>query len=149
MRQWIGIIFFCLACAYSAFALRVEIPVTPASLNSDSSHLFSVSTNAVQNGLAFHISYSPKSADAGPNVTYSAPSMGLGIAKNEGSYLLFDPVKPAIPVAIKKQKDKWTADFVVPHGLLKNADLYFTVSESPVGMPDVTVFEIRLRDFGR
>lgn len=156
MRRGFAIFVFCLAWAHSVFAVVAPIPVAPADINSDSSHVFSVSTNAIQGGVAFHISYSPKSADAETN--FSAPGTGICIVKNHGTE--YEDLKPGIPIAVKTQQHACTADFVVSHKLLKNPDVYFMfiVSPPPIGTlpdgrplypPGETRFLFRLRDFAQ
>jgi len=155
MRAFIASIFW-LALVLSVRATSVELPVTPTNLDTYG-YTFSVLTNATQDGVAFHVTITNKQYDIYPD---SSAGVDMVIHKKladggmEGSV---GSVMPAIPVALKKEKRLWTADFTVPHSLLEDTNACFvfsvlahsTVNGKIIPMPSVTFYEFRLQDFAK
>ena len=146
---------FWLALASSACALVVEYPVTPT--NSDTySYVFSVSTNATQGGVAFHVTITAKKFDIETNSGVSLEVITR--KKTDGNLTVSSqPVEPVIQVAVEKEKRIWKADFNVLRESLKNPDLYFvfgvpvydTINGKRIPMPDADIYQIRLQDFAK
>jgi hypothetical protein len=139
-----------LTLALSAFGLSMEIRVTPKALD-QGAYAFSVTTNAVQGGVAFHVVISAKTGDISTNC-----SIGVSVVTHwepGGSEIV--PAKPEIPVAVKKDGRIWMADFTISHGQLKQIGLccvfsqydYFVVEGRRVPAGAATFYEIKLRDF--
>jgi hypothetical protein len=139
-----------LALAFSAFGLSMEIPVTPKALD-QGTYVFSVTTNAVQDGVAFHVVISTKTNDISTNC-----SIGVSVVTHwepGGSEIV--PANPAIPVTVKKDGRIWRADFIVSHGQLKQAGLscvfsqydFFIVKGRRIAAGSATFYELRLQDF--
>jgi hypothetical protein len=155
MRAFIISIIW-VALVSSVRASSVEIPVTPTNLDTYGC-IFSVLTNATQDGAAFHVTITNKQYDIYPD---SSAGVDMVIHKKiangseEGSV---GQVTPAIPVALKKEKRLWTADFTVSRSLLKNPDAYFvfsvlahsTVNGKIMPMPSITFYKLRLQDFAK
>lgn len=126
---------------------------------------FSVSTNATDAGVAFHVIithkrfdiYPDSSADVGTikhkeitNATARAPGP---IIQTQTS---FEALKPAIPIALKKEKRVWTADFTASRELLKNPDLCFVFAvpglertRGKTEPPLEDLYELKLQDFAK
>lgn len=145
-----------LVFAPSTWATSVELPVTPTNLDTYSC-TFSVSTNATRYGVAFHVTITNQQFDFYPDSTADVDLVihkKLADGSLEGSV---GPVTPAIPVALKKEKRLWTADFTVSRELLKNPDVHFvfgvlahsTVDGKVIPMPSITFYELRLQDFAK
>lgn len=155
MRAFIISIFW-LALVSSVLADSVELSVTPTNLDAYG-YTFSVLTNATKDGVAFHVTITNKQDDIYPD---SSADVHMVIHKKladggmEGSV---GRVTPAIPVALKKEKHFWTADFTVPHSLLEDTNACFvfsvlahsTVNGKIIPMPSVTFYELRLQDFAK
>jgi hypothetical protein len=155
MRTFIVSIIW-LALVSSVRASSVELPVTPTNLNTYF-YTFSVETNATKDGVAFHVTITNKQYDIYPD---SSAGVDMVIHKKladggmEGSV---GAVTPAIPVALKKEKRLWTADFTVPRRLLENPDACFvfsvlahsTVNGKVIPMPSADFYELGLQDFAK
>jgi len=140
-----------LAC--NAHAVSVEIPITTTNLDQHS-YVFSVSTNAAADGVAFHVVIKAKKEDI-----YSDSSVGVSIVSqtrtNGGETHSIAGVRPEIKVTIKKEKRVWEADFTVLNQLLEKPELCFvfteiahaTVNGKSEAMPSAGFYEIKLRDF--
>jgi hypothetical protein len=143
-----------LAFVLSSFGTTVEIPVTPASLDTDS-YLFSVSTNVTGSGTAFHVTMTAKTGDVETNDSGVGLQLVAHTKQNGGLLVSCDPLKSSIVVQLKKEKRVWTADFVVPDGFLDNPNLclsfgflaHSVVNGKVIPMPSATRYEIRLADF--
>src|ERR1022692_3631458 len=145
-----------LAVVSSVRARSVELPVMPTNLDAYG-YTFSVLTNATKDGVAFHVTITDKQYDIYPD---SSADVDMVIHKklaDGGMKGSVGPVTTAIPVALKKEKRLWTADFTVSRRLLKNPDAYFvfsvlahsTVNGKIIPMPSVTFYELRLQDFAK
>ncbi len=128
-----------------AYALVSEVSATPRNWETDS-YLLSVSTNAAQGGIAFHVTVTAKRFDIEANSW-----AGLEIMTPKLFSVTYS--KPAIQVALEKGERVWKADFTVSRESLNNPDLYFAfrVPYDPkkISMPDSYVFQIRLQDFAK
>ena len=155
MRAFIASIFW-LALVSSMRATSEELPVTPTNLDTYG-YTFLVLTNTTQDGVTFHVTITDKQYDIYPD---SGADIDMVIHKKfaDGSMeRSFGRVTPAIPVALKKEKRFWTADFAVPHTLLENTNACFvfsvlahsTVNGKIIPMPSVTFYELRLQDFAK
>ncbi len=147
--------FLWLAVTFTVWGTTAEIPVTPTGLDTYF-YIFSVSTNATQGGIAFHVTMTAKTTDIDTNDS----SAGLEIVthtKTSGGGLLVScqPWEQSMPVTLRREKRSWMADFIVSSELLKNPNLYFNfgflahsvVNGKSIPMPSVTRYEIRLEDF--
>lgn len=150
MRRLLILLFVWLAVTVPVFGVCVEQPVTPSSLDTYD-YAFAVSTNAVTNGVAFHITITAKRADIDTNYC----SAHLDAVRHDDGTVI-EPFKPEIPMlTIERRRRKWTVDFVVSHELLKNPELNFVFWEEAVDrangkitpMPAGTFYEMRLMDF--
>jgi hypothetical protein len=149
-----GTTFLWLGMALSANGRSVEIPVTPASLDTYF-YVFSVSTNATQGGMAFHVIMAAKTNDIDTNDSGAGLEVVTHTESGGGLLVMSQPLEPAIPVTLKKEKRLWTADFIVPPELLQNPDLYFhfgflaheIINGKEIPMPSATNYELRLQDF--
>jgi hypothetical protein len=142
-----------LILAFHAHAVSVEIPITTTNLDQHS-YVFSVSTNAAADGVAFHVVIKAKKEDI-----YSDSSVGVSIVSqtrtNGGETHSIAGVRPEIKVTIKKEKRVWEADFTVLNQLLEKPELCFvfteiahaTVNGKSEAMPSAGFYEIKLRDF--
>jgi hypothetical protein len=142
-----------LALALSALGDSVEFSVTPNNLN-QYKYLFSVSTNATQDSVAFHLTVAAKTVDVPADMT-----AGLRMVRHttidgvDGGSI--QPVEPAIPVTLKKDRRIWQVDFTVANESLKHPGLCFVFVEpahamlggKSVAMPSVDFYEIKLLDF--
>ena len=143
----ITIVWF--ALAFSAFGVSVEIPVTPKRLDLGE-YVFSVSTNAEQGGVAFHIVISAKAGDI-----FSDSAVGVSIVTHTKGCSEIVPAKPEVKIALKEDRHFWTADFVASRRLLQTAGACFVFTAythvvmdgKTVGMPSAEFFEIKLLDF--
>ena len=144
-----------LIVTFTVWGTSMEIPVTPTSLDTYF-YKFSVSTNAAQNGIAFHVTMTAKRTDIDTNDSSAGLEIVTHTKTSSGGLLVScQRLEPSLPVTLKKEKGIWTADFIVPSELLKNPDLYFNfnflahrvVNGKSVPMPSVTRYEIRLEDF--
>ena len=140
----------------SAFGDSDEIPVTPDALN-QGDYVFSVSTNSVQDCVAFHVMITNKRYDILPD---SGAHVLMVIHKQiaeDGSDESIGPVKPSIPITLKKEKRVLTAHFTVSRELLKNPEVFFvfgvlghsTMNGKVIEMPSITFYEFRLQDFAK
>jgi hypothetical protein len=140
----------------SAFGDSIEIPVTPDALN-QGDYVFSVTTNSVQDGVAFHVIITSKRYDILPD---SGAHVDMVIHKqiaNGGIEESIGPVKPGIPISLKKENRVWTVDFTITREVLKNPEASFvfsvlgqlTVNGKVIEMPSVTFYELRLQDFAK
>ena len=137
----------------SARADSVEYPVTPTHLVKNG-YVFSVSTNATQGRIAFHVIIAAKKIDVDPNC---GAYLAIVTRKQAEGSLTIAPVKPKIQVTLKKEKRIWKADFTVSPKLLKNPNVYFifsvpaydTIGGKRIYMPAIDFYEIRLRDFAK
>jgi hypothetical protein len=134
----------------SAHGTSVEISITPTNLDQHG-YVFSISTNAAQYGVAFHVAISTKTGEI-----YSDSSVGLSMVthpKDGGCSIT--GVEPAIPITLEKDKRVWKSEFTVSQGLLKKPGLCFIFTElahvirggKSVAMPSATFYEIKLQDF--
>lgn len=153
MHRLLIALFFWLAAAGPAFGESDELPVTPSSLD-QYDYTFAVSTNAVTNGVAFHIAVTGKGGVIDTNYCHAVLDT---VSHQNGTEIGQEPFEAAIPVTIQKQERKWTADFLVSHELLKNRNLCFVFAEQAVDrangkvipMPSMDFYEIHLMDFAR
>jgi hypothetical protein len=147
--------FIWLAVTFTVWGTSVEIPVTPTSLDTYF-YTFSVSTNATQGGIAFHMTMTAKRTDIDTNDSGADLEIVTHTKTSNGGLLCSSQkLDSSISVTLKKEKHRWTADFIVPSELLENPDLYFSfnflahrvVNGKSIPMPSVTRYEIRLEDF--
>jgi hypothetical protein len=163
MRRLFLSFILCLISVSAAHAANFELPVTPTNLNSFF-YTFTVSTNATDTGVAFHVTITDKRFDIYPesiaavgtitrkDVT-NAVMRGAGVLKEAS----FAPLKPALPVILKKDKRVWTADFIASHELLNDTNVFFVFgvpgSVKPKGetepSPAQDFYEVKLQDFAR
>jgi hypothetical protein len=134
-----------LALVSPACALVAEDPVSPRFLETDS-YLLSVSTNAAQNGVAFHVTITAKKFDIEANSWAR-----LEIITNKLVTMIHS--KPAIPFTLEKAERVWKADFIIPREALNNPDLYFVfgvpydpLNGKQIPLPDAYIYQIRLQD---
>ena len=138
----------------SVRATSVEFSVTPTNLDTYF-FTFSVLTNATKDGVAFHIAIASKQYDIYPDSSADVDMVMHKKLADGGMEGSVGPVTPAIPVALKRKKRVWTADFTVSRTLLKDPDAYFvfgvlahsTVNGKNIPMPSVTFYELQLQDF--
>jgi hypothetical protein len=161
-RLFLAAILF-LVSIPAARSANFELPITPTNLNS-LFYTFTVSTNATKSGVAFHVTVTSKKYDIYPD---SIAEVGTVTRKDVTNELLrargvlieatFEPLKPTVPVTLKKQKRSWTTDFTAPHELLKNTNAYFVFGvlgsakakgkTDPVPVQDL--YELKLQDFAK
>lgn len=132
-----------------------EIPVTPTNLDTYFYH-FSVSTNATSRGVAFQVTIKSKQSAIYPDSVAEMENV-IHRQLTNGTEVSIESTKPAIPVALKKKKRLWTADFTVSRDLLKNPDLSFVftvaahgasaINGEAIPMPLVAFYELRLQEF--
>ena len=134
-----------LALVSPACALVAEDPVSPRFLETDS-YLLSVSTNAAQDGVAFHVTVTAKKFDIEANswarleiITHKSVTMTHS--------------KPATPVTLVKAERVWKVDFIISREALNNPDLYFVfgvpydpLNGKQIPLPDAYIYQIRLQD---
>lgn len=133
----------------SASGSSVEFPVTRTNLD-QYKYLFSVSTNATRDGVAFHLTVSAKAGEI-----LSDSTAGLAVVNNTKNTRSIEPVPPATRVTLKKDKRVWKANFTVSAELLKQPGLCFVFTETAhatadgksIAMPSEDLYEIRLQDF--
>ena len=138
----------------SACASSVELPVTPASLDTYA-YAFSVSTNATGDSVAFHVTITSKQSDIFPDSSAGVDRVVHKKLSDGGLENSIGSVEPVIPVTLKKEQRVWTADFTVSRELLKNPDICFvftalahvTMNGKTVPMPSAEFYELRLQDF--
>lgn len=143
---WFGLIL-------PAHGLSVEIPITTTNLD-QYKYVFSVSTNAATNGIAFHVTITAKREDV-PSDSTAGLSMVTHTKDVGGSTHAIEAVKPAIQVTLKKDKRVWEADFTASFELLQKPGICFVFTETAhaiidgksVAMPSADFYEIKLRDF--
>ena len=144
-----------LALVLSAHTSSIEIPITPTQLDQQN-YKFSVSVNATNNDIAFHVLITAKQADvSSDSEAHLAIVDHLEDAHGSISGTDIKPFKPTIPIAFNKDKRVWTVDFTLPHEALKTPGLCFIFSElahtpingKTVAMPSITFYEIKLKDF--
>jgi hypothetical protein len=140
----------------SACATSVEIPVTPTNLDTYV-YVFSVLTNTASDSVTFHVTITNKQYDIFPDSSASVDMVVHKKHANGGREGSIGPVKPEIPVILKKEKRLWRADFTVSRDVLKNPDVCFVFSElahttvngKTIPMPSITFYELRLQDFAK
>jgi hypothetical protein len=140
---WLGLVLFA-QCA------SVEFSVTPTNLNLNR-YAFSISNNAAQDEIAFHVTVSARSGDIPSDST--ADFAIVTHSKDGGTSI--QGVKNAIRFTLKKGKRLWKTDFTVSHELLKTPGLCFvftgiahaTIDGKSVAMPSADFYEIKLKDF--
>jgi hypothetical protein len=145
--------FLWLALALSALGDSVEFSVTPNNLD-QYKYLFSVSTNATQDGVVFQVTVAAKTVDIPSDMTASLRMVRHSTVDGvDGSSI--QPVEPAIPITLKKDRRIWQVDFTVSNESLKRPGLCFVFVEpahrmvggKSVAMPSVDFYEIKLQDF--
>jgi len=141
------------ASVLPTYGLSMEIPITPDSLGQGQC-AFSISNNAVEDGVSFHVIITAKSSEIISNST-----AGLSIVKHwantNGSSSEITGVKPAAKITLEKNNQIETADFTVTRELLKNPDLYFvftvqhydTLNGRRIPASSADFYEIKLQDF--
>jgi len=144
-----------LALVLSAHASSVEIPITPTQLDQQN-YKFSVSVNATNNDIAFHVLITAKQADvSSDSEAHLAIVDHLEDAHGSISGTDIKPFTPTIPIASHKENRAWTAAFTLPHKSMKTPGLCFIFSELAhdtingrrLAMPSITFYEIKLKDF--
>ena len=153
MRRLFTTSILWLSLILSAHGLSVEIPITTTNLD-QYKYVFSVSTNAATNGVAFHVTITAKREDV-PSDSTAGLSIVTHTKDVDGSTHSIEAVKPAIQVMLKKDKRVWEADFTASFELLKKAGFCFVFTETAhtiidgksVAMPSADFYEIKLRDF--
>ena len=143
--------------AVPALAVMVIVAVTPNSLDRGP-YVFSVSTNAVSDGVAFQIAIHLKKGSPASSSTHAGLYFKLGHGGNI-SYGDKQPNGRSLPaVALTQRGRDWAADFVASDELLQSTNLCFTymvqpnvfgVSGERVLMPGGEIYELNLRDFLR
>lgn len=117
-----------LALFLPAHGLEMEVPVTTTNLD-QSKYRFSISTNAATGGVSFHVIVTAKREDIHAN-----SEAGLSIVTHTktgaGEMHSIAPVKPEIPVKVKKDKRIWEADFTVSFELMEKPGLCFVFTEN-------------------
>jgi hypothetical protein len=155
MRQLLIIPMVWLSLVASAHASSVQLPITTNSL--DQQHFtFAVSAHSTNQATAFHITITAKLEDI-----VSDSEAGLRIVtrtEKDGSVTAtIETYPPAIPVALKKDKRVWTADFSLPTKSLSTPGLCFVFTEfghsmlngKRIATPSATFYEIKLKDFAK
>jgi hypothetical protein len=133
----------------SAYAVSVEISVTPQNLN-QRQYVFSISTNAAPNGIFFHVNIS-----ATKDAIYSDSTVDVCTVVHTSDSSSIESTKHAIKIVLKKDIHVWKANFIVSNKMLKSSNLYFIFTEfthveingKSVVMPSATFYEIKLKDF--
>jgi len=149
MRRLLTLCILWLGLVLSAHGLSVEIPITTTNLD-QYRYLFAISTNAVTNGITFHVTIAAKKEDI-----HADSGAGLSIVTHTKSSSSITNVKPEIHVTLRKDKRAWAADFTVSYELLEKPGLCFvftanahaTIDGKRVLMPSADFYEIKLRDF--
>ncbi len=147
-----------------ARANNTEIPVTQTNLNT-LLYSFSVSTNATNGGVAFHVTITHKRFDIYPDSTADVGTIDRKQITNAAARAFpqpifeatFEPLKPTIPVALKKEKRVWTADFTAPRELLSDTNACFVFSVPGMEksknktdpLPPADLYELKLQDFAK
>ncbi len=157
MHRSLIALFVWLLFVSSARATSAEIPVSPANLDTFS-YTFSVSTNASKDGMAFHVTITSKQSGIYPDSdAYVGRVIHKKLDNGDPAGGSIGPAQPAIPVALRKEKRVWTADFTVSRELLKDPELHFvfsvlahsTVNGKTIPMPSLTFYELRLQEFAK
>lgn len=139
-----------------------EISVTPTNLDT-MLYSFTVSTNATHTGVAFHVTITHKRFDIYPDSIADVGTIAYTEITNStarpspqpAKAASFERLKPAIPVALKKEKRIWTAEFTASHELLKNTNACFVFSvfaQDPKNgnkAAPADLYELRLQDFAK
>jgi hypothetical protein len=144
-----------------ARAMNVEIPVTPTNLDT-LLYSFSISTNATDRGVAFHVTITHKRFDIYPDSSAELGTIEYKEVTNNFARpspeplkaASFKPLKPRARVALKKEKRVWTADFTASRELLKNTNVCFVFSvfaQDPKTnkTAPADLYELKLQDFAR
>ena len=154
MRYLFLIPFVWLAAVFSGYGALPEITVTLTNLDLHD-YAFLISTNAAQEGTAFHVVITAKARDIPTNSSVNLEAVGdemvledMGLPKEMGR------AAPPVKVTLKKTKRVWEADFMVPRSQLEESRLYCLFAEGYDGETGgvidektVTFYEIRIQDF--
>jgi hypothetical protein len=138
----------------SAYGRSVEIPVTPDSFV-QGRYIFSVSTNVIQNGVAFHVTIATKSGSIFADSTAAVDivtHMDIVTHKENSSSIV---AAGTVPITLKKDGHIWKADFIVSDKLLKRPGICFVFTEfchaiengKSVSMSSADFYEMKLQDF--
>jgi len=145
----ITIIWF--ALVLSARASMDEISITPNNLSNDKLE-FSVTTNALNHGVAFHVTVSVKSDDILP---HSDVHLWIVLHSGPGATEM-SPAKPETRIVTKRSGHLFTADFVASRKLLKTNGACFVFAVYGafnngkwVAMPHGDFYELKLQDFAK
>jgi len=139
-----------LALIFSAAAQTIQWPVTPERL-SYSNFVFSVTTQAANDGTAFHVTIATTTGVIEPD---SAALLVL-VTGTAAHPAVAAPV-PAVTVTLQHTDTQWTADFTASAALTGNpaASFVFVVTDyrvNPDGtrtyLPTDRMYKIRLQDF--
>jgi len=162
---WVLTVIISLAFVPATRAMNSEILVTPTNLVT-LLYSFSVSTNATDRGVAFHVTVTHRRFDIYPDSkaelgTIEYKEITNSMARPTPGPLkvaYFNPLKPRVRIALKKEKRVWTADFNASHELLKNTNVCFVFSvpgqqksknEADSAPPATDLYELKLHDFAK
>lgn len=151
MRLLTAILFSWLAILPMAHAASVEIPV-PANGQTSGAYAFTISTKAVADDLAFHITITNRVGDI---PTSSEAYVGIVThSDKKGRSTTIGHCDPPISVALNCQPRIWTVDFTVSTKILKQPGLNFifvefahtTINGKTVFMPSADFYELKLSE---
>lgn len=157
MRQLLILPAVLFAFTLFARASSDERTITPNQLDQEN-YTFAVSANTVSNGVAFHVTITTKTGEIDPDLK---ADLAIVAHTKEGhgasSTTSIGPFAHSAPIAFKKDKRTWTADFTLPRESLKTPGLCFvffeqaqdTVKGQRVAMPSITFYEIKLKEFAK
>jgi hypothetical protein len=142
-----------LSLVWPANALSVFIPVTATNLV-QGDHRFAVIATTVSNDVHFRIAIIAEKEEI-PLDSSSAISIVTHAQDGGATSHLSEPVKPEIPITMKKEERMWEAAFTVSNELLKKPGLCFVFTElahtivegKTVAMPSAEVYEVQLQRF--
>lgn len=148
MRHLFIMPFVLLVAVFSGYGEVPEVSITPTNLDQHG-YTFAISTNATQDGMAFHVVIISKTHDIPTN-----SSVNLQQEENWGELRQEGRAAPPVKVSLKKNKRVWEADFSVPSQQLLNPGLSCLFAEGydgeSGGMIDaktVTYYYIRIQEF--
>ena len=117
-------------CLFGSGAPVPEVSVTPTNLADLHDHAFLVSTNAVQDGTAFHVVITAKAHDIPTNSSVNLEGVVDWIVfEDMGKPKQMGRAAPPVKVTLKKTKRVWEADFMVPRLQLEQSRMFCLFAE--------------------
>jgi hypothetical protein len=155
MRPIFILPFVWLAVVIPGFgALVPEVEVTTTNLDLQN-YSFLVSTNAAQDGLAFHVVITSKTRNIPANSSVNLEGVtDWDVFADMGKRRQMGRASPPVKVTLKKNKRVWEADFMLPRLQFQESRLFCLFAEGYDGETGgvidektVTFYEIRIQDF--